>query len=204
MSIIDYFSKDPDKRAKYIFDLIAPVYAVVDGVLDVSYRESIKLLKNEINLSGINVLDIGTGTGAWAAMFLKYSSSVSGIDFSPKMLAKSKKKHPEIDFNIGNAEDLSKIEDDSFDLVTASYVLHGVTADKRAKIISEMKRVSKKYVVIHDFVGRTPLFTRLLEFLEKSDYKNFKKNFCKELQAMFPETKKIRSVQGCGLYIANK
>ena len=204
MSILNYFSKDPDKRAGFIFDLIAPVYGLVDGVLESSYRSSIHLLNAEIDLNNISVLDIGTGTGAWAAMFLKQNNSVQGIDFSQKMLAVSVKKHPGINFSIGNAEDLSEIADNSFDLVTASYVIHGVTADKRVKILSEMKRVSKKHVVIHDFAGRTPLFTRFLEFMERSDYKNFKKNFCKELQTMFPETKKIRSVQGSGLYLATK
>jgi len=204
MSILNYFSKDPDKRAGFIFDFIAPVYGLVDSVLESSYKSSIHLLNTEIDLNNISVLDIGTGTGAWAAMFLKQNNSVQGIDFSQKMLAVSKKKHPGINFSIGNAEDLSEIADNSFDLVTASYVIHGVTADKRAKILSEMKRVSKKHVVIHDFVGRTPLFTRFLEFMERSDYKNFKKNFSKELQIMFPETKKIRSVQGSGLYLATK
>ncbi|MDA3844021.1 MAG: class I SAM-dependent methyltransferase [Candidatus Kapabacteria bacterium] len=204
MSILNYFSKDPDKRAGFIFDFIAPVYGLVDGVLESGYKSSIHLLNAEIDLNNMSVLDIGTGTGAWAAMFLKQSNSVQGIDFSQKMLAVSEKKHPGINFSIGNAEDLSEIADNSFDLVTASYVIHGVTADKRAKILSEMKRVSKKHVVIHDFVGRTPLFTRFLEFMERSDYKDFKKNFCKELQIMFPETKKIRSVQGSGLYLATK
>ena len=147
MSIFHYFSKDPDKRAGFIFDLIAPVYGMVDGVLKNSYKSSIHLLNAEIDLNNISVLDIGTGTGAWAAMFLKQSNSVQGIDFSQKMLAVSEKKHPGINFRIGNAEDLSEIADDSFDLVTASYVIHGVTADKRAKILSEMKRVSKNMLL---------------------------------------------------------
>jgi len=205
MSLLHYFSKDADKRARFIFNLIAPIYGIVDGVLEDGFSESIKLLKNEIDFKGKSIIDIGTGTGAWAAMFLNNGAAkVQGVDMATKMLQQSKKKHPDISFAIGNAEDLSKFENDSFDIVTASYLLHGVKSEKRAKMISEMKRISKQFVVIHDFVGKTPFFIRFLEFMEKSDYKNFKINFCDELKAFFPETKKIQSASGSGIYLAKK
>lgn len=205
MSILNYFSSDVNKRAKFIFNTIAPVYSKVDKALMNNYTKSIELLKNEIDFDGKSVLDVGTGTGAWAAMFLKYGvTKVHGIDFSTKMLEVGRKKHPEISFSIGNIENLEGIEDNSFDIVTASYVVHGVKSDRRAIMISEMKRVSRKYVIIHDYVGRTPLFPRFLEFIEKSDYRNLKKYFCSELKAKFSETKKIISNRGSGLYIAVK
>ena len=188
-----------------MFDFIAPIYGKVDGSLVKSYSKSIELLGDEINITGKKVLDIGTGTGAWAAKFLSSDAAyVKGVDISYKMLNESKKKHKDIDFVIGNAEDLHEIKDDSFDIVTASYVVHGVRADRRASMLSEMKRISRKHVVIHDFVGRTPVFVRFLEFIEKSDYKNFKHNFCTELKVLFHKTKKISSVNGSGLYIAVK
>ena len=65
-----------------------------------------------------------------------------------------------------------------------------------------MKRVSKKYVVVHDFVGKTHYFVRFLEFIERSDYKNFKQFFCDELKTMFSKTKIIQSDYGSGVYIA--
>jgi len=37
----------------------------------------------------------------------------------------------------------------TFDIVTASYVVHGVKLKKRVKMISEIKKVSKQHVVIH-------------------------------------------------------
>ena len=205
MSILNYFSKDPNKRAKFIFDLIAPIYAAVDGVLVKSYKKSIQILKNEIDLEGKSILDIGTWTGAWASMFLNNDvMEIQGVDISSKMLSKGKRKHPKISFNLGDAEDLKEIKDNSYDIVTASYVLHGVKVENRSKIISEMKRISKKHVVIHDFVGRTPLFVRFLEFMEKSDYKNFKLNFSNELKDTFAESKKVIAKYGSGLYFAVK
>ncbi len=205
MSVLNYFSKDPDKRARFIFNFIAPYYSKFDKSLQEGFDASVKALDKEISIAGKTVLDIGTGTGAWGAAINKYGpSEIEGIDFSEKMIKQAKKNHPEINFHHVNAEDLSDFEDNSFDLVTASFVLHGVTEDKRYKLLSEMKRVSKKYVVLHDFIGKTPFGIKVLEFLERSDYKHFKKNFCNELNKNFSSAKKIPARYGSGLYIAEK
>lgn len=203
MSILHYFSQDVNKRGKFIFNLIAPIYGRVNDTLVKNYSNSISLLDSEISIAGKSVLDIGTGTGAWAAMFFnKKAKYVHGVDFSDNMLNESRRRHPEIRFSIGNAEDLHEFSDNSFDIVTASYVAHGVKADRRSVMLSEMKRVSVEYVIINDFFGKTPIFGRFLEFIERSDYKNFKINFCDELKEVFSEVKKIPSVSGSGLYIA--
>ena len=205
MSITHYFSKDADKRAKFIFNLIAPIYVKVDAGLVKNYAHSISLVDDEIPIRGKHVLDLGTGTGTWAEMFrLKGAEKVQGIDFSTKMLEAARQKHTEISFDTGDVENLVDIDDNSFDIVTASYVLHGVKEDKRRRMLEEMNRVSRKYVVIYDFAGRTSLFLQFLEFMERSDYKNFKSGFCDELKSIFIETKKIESVNGSGLYFAVK
>ena len=134
MSIFDYFSKDTNKRAKFMFGVIAPIYARVDHSLINGYEKSIETIKKEINLKDKSVLDIGTGTGAWAMKFIQNdASNVQGIDLSEKILKSGRKKHPEITFSIGNAEDLNEIPDNSFDIVTASFVVHGVKATLRKK-----------------------------------------------------------------------
>ena len=205
MPIIDYFSKDPNKRAKFIFNLIAPIYGRVDAGLIKNYSHAVGIVDEEIDIKGLRVLDLGTGTGAWAEMFrLNGAEKVHGVDFSAKMLEVGKRKHPEISFSLGDAENLIDFEDNSFDLVTASYVLHGVKEDKRRRMLEEMNRISKKHIVIHDFAGDTHLFLQFLELMERSDYKNFKKSFCDELKSIFIETKKIESVNGSGLYFAVK
>jgi len=203
MSIIHYFSRNPDKRAKFIFNFIAPLYGKLDNKLQEGFKASSVVLDKEIMITGKSVLDIGAGTGAWGAAINKLgASNVHGVDFSEKMLKQAKKNHPNINFSLGDAENLSEFKDNSIDIVTASFVLHGVKFNKRERMLDEMKRISKRYIVLHDFIGRTPLFIRFLEFMENSDYKNFKKNFCKELQEKFPKTRKIPSRFGSGLYIA--
>jgi len=185
-----------------MFGSIAPIYARVDHSLIKGYKKSIEVVKKEIDLKDKSILDIGTGTGAWAMKFIQNGASkVYGIDLSEKILKAGREKHPEITFSIGNAEDLKEYPDNSFDIVTASFVIHGVKADRREKMLSEMKRVSKKHVVVHDFMGKTHYFVRFLEFVERSDYKNFKKNFCAELKIKFSKTKRIASDYGSGIYI---
>lgn len=205
MSIIHYFSKDPDKRARFIFNFIAPYYAKFDKSLQEGFEASVKELDKEIIIAGKKVLDIGTGTGAWGAAINKLGpSEIVGIDFSEKMIKQAKKNHPEINFHHTNAENLSEFKENSFDVVTASFVMHGVKKNKRQNLLNEMKRVSRKYVVLHDFIGKTPFSIKILEFLERSDYKNFKKYFCDELKENFSSTKKIPARYGSGLYIAKK
>ena len=199
MSIFHYFSKDPNKRAKFIFNFIAPIY----NILVNDYTKAIEVLDDEIGVNGKTVLDIGTGTGAWAKMFEeKGAKQVTGLDFSNKMLKQSKNNHHNINFIEADAEDMSMIADNSFDIVTASFVIHGVKIERREKILLEMKRISKQYVVLNDFVGKTPIFVRFLEFMEKSDYKFFKKNICNELKQLFSTAKKIDIKEIAGLYIA--
>lgn len=205
MSLLHYFSNDPNKRAKFIFNFIAPIYGRVDGTLKKTYSQTLNIIEKEIPISQYTVLDLGAGTGAWSAA-IKHAGakSVHGVDFSEKMLIQARQKHKNISFSQGDIENLSLFDDNSFDIVTASFVLHGVKQAQRKKILSEMNRITKKHIIINDFIGRTPVFVRILEFFERSDYKYFKQNFCNELKEIFPKVTKIYSQYGSGVYLANK
>ena len=204
MSIKHYFSKDENKRAEYIFNLIAPLYSKMNHQLGANYSKVIKTLKKEVNIDGEKILDIGSGTGVWLAVYKNNGAGeVLGVDFAEKMITESNKNYPNLNFIQGDAENLHQFSDNSFDIVTASYVIHGVTQEHRARMLQEMKRVSRKYIVLHDFKGKTPLFVRFLEFMERSDYKHFKKNICNELKLISSEVKSIDLKYGSGLYIVD-
>ena len=118
------------------------------------------------------------------------------------MIKKAKQKHSNISFSYANANNISIIESKSFDIATASYVIHGMKSEARKEVFAEMKRISKKYIIINDFSGRTPLFLRILETLEKSDYKHFKKHIVEELTLSFTNVSKYDLGKGHGIYIA--
>jgi len=204
MSIKHYFSEDENKRAEYIFNLIAPLYSKMNHQLGVNYSKVIKTLKKEINIEGEKILDIGSGTGVWLSVYKNNGAGkVLGVDFAEKMVLESSKNYPDLNFIQGDAENLHQFDDNSFDIVTASYVIHGVTQKHREIMLKEMKRVSRKYIVLHDFKGKTPLFVRFLEFMERSDYKHFKKNICNELKSISTDVKSIDLKYGSGLYIVH-
>jgi ubiquinone/menaquinone biosynthesis C-methylase UbiE len=202
MSILHYFGNDPDKRARFIFDFIAPVYGSIDKGLQDSFAKAAGLLSENIPLKGLSVLDVGCGTGAWGAALQHLGAvNICGVDMSPKMLKEARKRHPDFCFTSSDARNIRKFDDNQFDIATASYVLHGVKADIRREILEEMKRLATKYVVIHDFYGKTPLFVQFLEFMERSDYKNFKRNFRREMEELFNKTEIIATPDGTALYI---
>ena len=56
---------------------------------------------------GVNLLDIASGPGYVASAAVKRGAVVVGVDFSPAMIAESRKLHPDVDFREGDAETLA-------------------------------------------------------------------------------------------------
>ena len=202
MGIKHYFSNNETKRALFIFDLIAPFYHLIDKGTRGNYEKMAALLDAHIPLKGMTILDVGCGTGSWIATLNRFDlKRAVGVDFSTKMLAEAKKNHPALEFVHQNGENLSAFADNSFDMVTATFVLHGMQADKRALLLEEMKRVAKKFVVIHDFYKGSSFAVWLLETLERSDYVRFKKHFKEEMESVFPAVDILPGDSGNALYI---
>lgn len=201
MGFKHYFSRNEDKRAKFIFNLIAPLYYLIDGGSQKNYKEMAALLNNQVPLKGKDVLDVGCGTGSWITMLANYNlHKAIGSDFSQKMLQQATKNNKKLDCILQKDSSLSIFPDKSFHIVTATFVLHGMKSAKRLEFLKEMKRLAKDYVVIHDFYRGSPPLVRLLEFLERSDYVNFKKSFEKEMSQIFTETFIVESQTGNALY----
>ena len=202
MSILDYFSKDENRRAKFIFNLIAPFYGRIAKSVEENHRASMEKLAGIIDIKGKTVLDVGSGSGAWAKLFAQYGAEkVTGIDLAEKMVKVASEVYPEIEFFECNGEEMRKIQDNSYDIVTASFVLHGVKAPRRKMILEQMKRVARQYVVIRDFAGKVSLSVQILEALERSDFRNFKKNFCTEMRQVFGNCQMYATGNNGGLYV---
>ncbi|MCK5847126.1 MAG: class I SAM-dependent methyltransferase [Bacteroidales bacterium] len=189
MSIKHYFFGTDKQRAKFIFDFIAPVYGIIGGAAKKGYDRICIKLNRKVALKDYTILDVGTGTGEWLASISHYSDKKAvGTDFSKKMIEQAQIKYPNNEYIVNDAEALNKFDDNSFDIVTASFVLHGMRENDRAVVLKEMKRIARKYVMIHDFEDDTPFVVKILEFLERSDYINFKKYFKEELEKHFDNT----------------
>lgn len=89
------------------------------------------------------LLDIATGPGVLLAELARSPSRPArawGIDSSPEMLSLAPVLPAAWRLSVADATRLP-FDDDSFDVVTASYLLHVLSAQKRRRVIEEIVRV---------------------------------------------------------------
>lgn len=88
-----------------------------------------------------SVLDIGFGTGTLTTQLYNDGISVTGIDFSPKMIQIARKKMPdarllEFDFTNGLPDELSS---EKFDFIVCTYAIHHLTQEQKNRFLSRLK-----------------------------------------------------------------
>ena len=114
-----------DKTNKGFWNLYAGLYDFeINLASGAAYREMYRQMA-QVLTSEMDVLEVATGTGLIAANIAPFVKSVEAIDFSPKMIAKAKKKRvPEsVRFSVQDATAL-EFDDASFDAVIISNALH--------------------------------------------------------------------------------
>lgn len=102
---------------------------------------------------GLNILDVGCGTGTHLDLYRRYDCNLYGLDLSPSMLEVARKRLGNAaKLELGNATDMP-YEDNQFDLVIAMLSLHEMAPDTRSRVIMETKRVLKEdgRVLLIDF-----------------------------------------------------
>lgn len=131
--------------AKESFRQIAPVYD--------KYRKPdeliLRLLSEEIRklagrVSNLSMLDVGCGTGGYSIPLAKqFASKLTGIDVSREMLERARAKYPNGNWILGDIESID-FEENSFDVVLMSYVLHHIRDYKRTlkMVYKILKRAS--------------------------------------------------------------
>ena len=100
------------------------------------------------------VLDVPCGTGRMTKVLLARGLDVTGADISSPMIDQAKKKlstyGDQVQFVEADLTDLN-FEDNSFDLITCVRLFGHVPIDVRLSMLREMRRVTKKWVVINYF-----------------------------------------------------
>lgn len=90
---------------------------------------------------GMDVLDVGCGTGIQLASYQQAGCRVSGIDTSPAMLEVARRRlGEEASLQLGDAARMP-YPDRAFDLVLATTVLHEMAPEVRGDTLDEMRRV---------------------------------------------------------------
>jgi cyclopropane fatty-acyl-phospholipid synthase-like methyltransferase len=91
---------------------------------------------------GMQILDLGTGTGNLAGRFLEMGCEVVGMDFSEGMLRRAKAKLPALQAVKGNlsARVWPKVADRRFDRVVSAYALHSIDFESKINLIARLWR----------------------------------------------------------------
>lgn len=78
------------------------------------------------DVSALDILDAGCGTGYLSVKLADLGGNVVGIDFSPEMIAMARVRAPSLDFRVDSCSVLKTIPDQSIDIVVSNYVLMDV------------------------------------------------------------------------------
>jgi len=98
-----------------------------------------------VSLRCNSVLEIGCGTGVDLRLFPD-TLDVHGIDLNDLALEISKQKNPKFDFKKGSITELP-FEDSSIDFIFTHKFLNCLNDEDLDKGVSEMYRVTRKYIV---------------------------------------------------------
>lgn len=190
-----------------LFDKIANVYGLFFHKQRKGYESALKQLVENEDLSSVSkVLDIGCGTGALCSVYAKNGYQTFGIDSSMKMLLQAKKrtKGIPIDFKQASVANELPFEDSSMDMVSASFVAHGLPKDLRLKMLGEMNRISNNLVILIEFNQTRRWYIDLIEWAEHGDYFNFIRTIDSELSTIFASVKKVQLNATSCIYVCKK
>jgi demethylmenaquinone methyltransferase / 2-methoxy-6-polyprenyl-1,4-benzoquinol methylase len=116
----------PAEGVRAMFDRIAPVYDLMNRVMTVGLDGRWRRATAEsVVRPGDRVLDACCGTGDLALAGARAGGSVTGLDFSERMLERARRKAPELEWLQGDLLALP-FDDASFDAATVGFGVRNV------------------------------------------------------------------------------
>jgi demethylmenaquinone methyltransferase / 2-methoxy-6-polyprenyl-1,4-benzoquinol methylase len=129
----------PAEGVQRMFDRIAPVYDAMNRVMTVGLDQRWRRVTAEaVVRPGDRVLDACCGTGDLALAGKARGGRVTGLDFSPRMLERARRKGPELTWLQGDLLALP-FSDASFEAATVGFGVRNV--DDLERGLAELRRV---------------------------------------------------------------
>jgi demethylmenaquinone methyltransferase/2-methoxy-6-polyprenyl-1,4-benzoquinol methylase len=190
------------------YKAISRVYDLLDIIyFNNTNRNPRKALSNLVDNQDSKILDICTGTAANAIAVAKRNkaSKIIGIDLSKEMLHIAKKK---VMMNGLNNIKLLKMDasdtsfqDNTFDVIIMSLVLHEIPNELARKIIIEAKRILKPEgkLLVMDWEEPQSFFKKILFYpLRKLEPKGFEQFLQIDMKSYFEQFDlKISEIRHC-------
>lgn len=154
------------EEIKKAYKNLSPIYGLFENFFER------KLRKKALDMLDIKktdkVLEIGCATGYGLLDISKKTNKVYGIDLTPEMVKKSKKRNKTAIVSEGNATKL-KFKNNSFNKVYISNVLEILSEKEKVKALKEIKRVLKKNgkICIVDTEDSNSIKIKFYKFLHK-------------------------------------
>jgi SAM-dependent methyltransferase len=104
---------------------ITPVYGPCSRI---EFLELLALIRQRVALKGKRLLDVGCGTGMFAAMAMEAGADVTGVEISEYAAEEARRRHG-VTVRVGRIEKL-RLERESFDVATLLETLECTTSPK--------------------------------------------------------------------------
>ncbi len=191
-------------QSALIYKMISRVYDLLDVLY---FRKAVTSPRTAVNQflcdQRLEILDVCTGTAVNAIGIAEKNSkaNITGIDISKDMLKIAEKKVrktglPNIRLCEMDATDTS-FENEAFDIVLISLVLHEISRNLAEKMIKEAKRVLKKNgrIIVVEWEKPRGTFQRIMFYpIQKMEPKGFEKFLNLDMNGFF---------KTCGLQIVH-
>ncbi len=143
----------------------------------IEYRTTIKYINKYLNtMTNPKIIDIGAGTGAYSIPLANEGYDVTAVELVKHNLMTLKNKSNKVKTYLGNAIDLSKFKDNTFDVVLLfGPMYHLISNEDKLKALSEAKRILKNngLIFISYYMNEYAIITHgFIENTIKEDIKN--------------------------------
>ena len=207
MNKFSHKGSEKKKLVTRLFNDIAKRYDFLNHFFSfgVDYYWRNRLVKSINPKPDYIILDVATGTGDVAFKLATKTDKVTGIDIASNMIdlankKKDKKKASNVDFLVGDAEDLP-FEDNTFDVITIAYGYRNISNQEGA--LKEFNRIlkNKGQLFILEFseptnriIGSLYKFYsyKVMPFIASMFTKKYAYDYLPESIDMFPSRKDIK------------
>ena len=175
--IIPWYRRSPDSMRNF-YNLIHLVYGLIEGHLGPKLDRVLSTVLPLLNIDShqTTALEYACGSGLLSLKLAPHFSLLTCRDQSCGMLERAKRRALKADlfprFEIGNMLDITE-SPDSVDYVFISFALHLFSSQQRQEILTMLRKVVRKEVIVIDHCRKSDWLTEWVERIEGSHYDEF-------------------------------